>query len=99
MFVAPGDQVYEGMVVGEHARSNDLPVNPTRAKQLTNMRASGTDENIILKPSRLFTLESALEYVEDDEWVEITPGNIRLRKMLLKESDRKRAGRASLALK
>ena len=99
MFVAPGDDVYEGMIVGENARSNDLPVNPTRAKQLTNMRASGTDDNIILKPARLFTLESALEYVEDDEWVEITPGNIRLRKMLLKESDRKRAGRASLALK
>ena len=99
MFVSPGDDVYEGMIVGENARSNDLPVNPTRAKQLTNMRASGTDDNIILKPSRLFTLESALEYVEDDEWVEITPGNIRLRKMLLKESDRKRAGRAALATK
>ena len=93
MFVSPGDAVYEGMIVGENARSNDLPVNPTRAKQLTNMRASGTDDNILLKPARMFSLESALEYVEDDEWVEITPGNIRLRKMLLKESDRKRAGR------
>ncbi|MDG1872792.1 MAG: translational GTPase TypA [Mariniblastus sp.] len=97
MFVAPGDAVYEGMIVGENARSNDLPVNPTRAKQLTNMRASGTDENVQLKPARLFSLESALEYVEDDEWVEITPGCIRLRKMLLKESDRKRAGRAALS--
>jgi len=99
MFVSPGDAVYEGMIVGENARSNDLPVNPTRAKQLTNMRASGTDDNILLKPARLFSLESALEYVEDDEWVEITPGNIRLRKMLLKESDRKRAGRAAMATK
>ena len=97
MFVSPGDAVYEGMIVAEHVRSNDLPVNPTKAKQLTNMRASGTDDNIQLKPARQFTLESALEYVEDDEWVEITPSCIRLRKMLLKESDRKRAGRAALA--
>jgi len=94
MFVSPGDQVYEGMIVAEHVRSNDLPVNPTKAKQLTNMRASGTDDNVMLKPARQFTLESALEYVEDDEWVEITPSHIRLRKMLLKESDRKRANRA-----
>ena len=94
MFVSPGDAVYEGMIVAEHVRSNDLPVNPTKAKQLTNMRASGTDDNILLKPARQFTLESALEYVEDDEWVEITPSCIRLRKMLLKESDRKRANRA-----
>ena len=99
MFVSPGDDVYEGMIVGENARSNDLPVNPTRAKQLTNIRAAGSDENILLKPARLFSLESALEYVEDDEWVEITPNNIRLRKMLLKESDRKRANRAALANK
>lgn len=99
MFVSPGDDVYEGMIVGENARSNDLPVNPTRAKQLTNIRAAGSDENILLKPARLFSLESALEYVEDDEWVEITPSNIRLRKMLLKESDRKRANRAALANK
>ena len=99
MFVSPGDDVYEGMIVGENARSNDLPVNPTRAKQLTNIRAAGSDENILLKPARLFSLESALEYVEDDEWVEITPSNIRLRKLLLKESDRKRANRAALANK
>jgi GTP-binding protein len=99
MFVSPGDDVYEGMIVGENARANDLPVNPTRAKQLTNIRAAGSDENILLKPARLFSLESALEYVEDDEWVEITPGNIRLRKMLLKESDRKRANRATVANK
>ena len=94
MFVSPGEAVYEGMIVAEHVRPNDLPVNPTRAKQLTNMRASGSDENLQLKPARIFSLESALEYVEDDEWVEITPANIRLRKMLLKESDRKRAGRS-----
>jgi GTP-binding protein len=99
MFVSPGDDVYEGMIVGENARSNDLPVNPTRAKQLTNIRAAGSDENILLKPARLFSLESALEYVEDDEWVEITPGSIRMRNMLLKETDRKRAGRAAMAAK
>ena len=97
MFVAPGDQVYEGMIVGENARSNDLPVNPTKEKQLTNIRAAGSDENILLKPPREFSLEAALEYVEDDELVEVTPTQIRLRKSLLKESDRKRAGRAAMA--
>ncbi|MEL7498948.1 MAG: translational GTPase TypA [Planctomycetota bacterium] len=91
MFVSPGAQVYEGMIVGENARNNDLPVNPTREKQLTNIRAAGSDENILLKPPRQFSLEAALEYVEEDEWVEITPENIRLRKILLKQSDRKRA--------
>jgi GTP-binding protein len=96
MFVAPGDAVYEGMIVGENVRNNDLPVNPTKEKQLTNMRASGSDENILLKPPRVFSLEAALEYVEDDEWVEITPTTIRLRKMLLKENDRKRAGRSAV---
>jgi GTP-binding protein len=99
MFVAPGDQVYEGMIVGENARSNDLPVNPTKEKQLTNIRASGSDENILLKPPKQFSLEAALEYVEDDELVEITPTQIRLRKILLKESDRKRANRAAVAAK
>ena len=96
MFVAPGDEVYEGMIVGENARSNDLPVNPCKEKQLTNMRASGSDENILLKPPRLFSLEAALEYVEDDELVEITPTKIRLRKGLLRESDRKRMARAAI---
>jgi GTP-binding protein len=95
MFVAPGDQVYEGMIVGENARDNDLAVNPTREKALTNMRASGSDENILLKPPRQFSLESSLEYVEDDELVEITPTKIRLRKILLSENDRKRAVRAA----
>lgn len=97
MFVAPGQQVYEGMIVGENARSNDLPVNPTKEKQLTNIRAAGSDENILLKPPRDFSLEAALEYVEEDEWVEITPDNIRLRKVLLKQSDRKRANRNKAA--
>jgi GTP-binding protein len=96
MFVAPGDEVYEGMIVGENARDNDLPVNPTKEKKLTNIRASGSDENILLKPPRQFSLEAALEYIEDDELVEITPTQIRLRKALLKESDRRRLGRATV---
>ena len=94
MFVAPGDEVYEGMIVGENSRGNDLPVNPTKEKKLTNMRASGNDENILLKPARQFTLEAALEYIEDDELVEITPSQIRMRKFVLREADRRRLGRA-----
>lgn len=94
MFVGPTDEVYEGMIVGEHVRDNDLPVNPTREKKLTNMRASGSDENIILKPHRQMTLEEALEYIEGDELVEVTPTKIRLRKAMLKENDRKRMARA-----
>ena len=96
MFVSPGDEVYEGMVVGENARSNDLPVNPCREKKLTNMRASGSDENILLKPAIKFSLEEALEYIEDDELVEITPGSIRIRKGLLKASDRKKLARVAI---
>jgi GTP-binding protein len=94
MFVAPGDDVYEGMIVGENARDNDLTVNPTKEKKLTNIRAAGSDENIILKPPRQLYLEMALEYIEDDELVEITPSTIRLRKKLLRESDRRRVGRS-----
>jgi GTP-binding protein len=94
MFVAPGDEVYEGMIVGENARSEDMNVNPTKEKKLTNVRAAGSDENIILKPPRRLSLEAALEYIEDDELVEITPNHIRLRKMLLKEADRRRKARA-----
>jgi GTP-binding protein len=94
MFVAPGDEVYEGMIVGENSRSEDMSVNPTREKKLTNMRASGTDRNILLKPPRILSLESALEYIEEDELVEVTPTQIRLRKKILKETDRKRASRA-----
>ncbi len=96
MFVAPGDEVYEGMIVGENARDNDLPVNPTKEKKLTNVRAAGSDENILLKPPRQFSLEAALEYIEDDELVEITPLQIRLRKALLKEADRRRLGRTAI---
>ena len=96
MFVGPGDEVYEGMIVGENARDNDLPVNPTKEKKLTNMRASGSDENILLKPPRLLSLEAALEYIEDDELVEITPTKIRLRKALLREADRRRMARAAI---
>lgn len=90
LFVKPGDEVYEGMVVGENSRENDMVVNPIREKKLTNMRASGSDENIILKPPRDMSLEMALEYIEDDEYVEVTPKTIRLRKVVLLESERKR---------
>src|SRR5205814_2875676 len=93
MFVAPGDPVYEGQIVAENARDNDMTVNPTTAKKLSNMRTTGSDENIILKPARKMTLEQALEYIEEDELVEATPGSIRLRKELLTENARKKAGR------
>lgn len=94
LFVAPGDEIYEGMIVGENARDNDLTVNPCREKKLTNIRAAGSDENIILKPPRALFLEAALEYIEADELVEVTPKSIRLRKMSLRESDRRRQTRA-----
>jgi GTP-binding protein len=93
LFVKPGDEVYEGMVVGEHARDNDIVVNATKAKQLTNVRAAGSDENIILTPPRKFTLEQAIDYIEDDELVEVTPNFIRLRKTYLTENERKRFSR------
>ncbi|MBU6238561.1 MAG: translational GTPase TypA [Planctomycetes bacterium] len=95
LFVAPGDDVYEGMIVGENARDNDLVVNPTKEKKLTNIRAAGNDENIILKPPRELFLEAALEYIEDDELVEVTPNAIRLRKLYLRESDRRRNPKSS----
>jgi GTP-binding protein len=98
MFVTHNDEVYEGMIVGENARDNDLAVNPTKEKKLTNMRASGSDENILLKPPRKMSLESALEYIEDDELVEVTPNSIRLRKMLLTENDRRRQSRKTESL-
>jgi GTP-binding protein len=94
MFVAPGDDVYEGMIVGENSREGDMVVNPVREKKLTNMRASGSDENILLKPPREMTLEAALEYIEEDEYVEVTPKVIRLRKIGLTEADRKRKNRS-----
>ena len=90
LFVGPGDDVYEGMIVGENARDNDLVVNPTKEKKLTNVRAAGSDENIILKPHRQLFLEAALEYIEDDELVEVTPNVIRMRKVFLRENERRR---------
>lgn len=90
LFVGPGDEVYEGMVVGENSRDNDLVVNVVRGKQLTNVRASGSDENIILTPPRQFTLEQAIDFIQDDELVEVTPHFIRLRKRFLTENERKR---------
>ncbi|MCB1646773.1 MAG: translational GTPase TypA, partial [Pseudomonadales bacterium] len=97
MFIDPNQEVYEGQVVGLHSRGNDLVVNPLKGKQLTNIRASGTDENIILTPPVRHTLEQAIEFIEDDELVEITPNHIRLRKKLLTENERKRAGRERVA--
>ncbi|MCY0965208.1 translational GTPase TypA [Parathalassolituus penaei] len=95
LFVSPGAEVYEGMIVGLHSRDNDLVVNPTKAKQLTNVRASGTDEAIVLTPPVKHTLEQALEFIEDDELVEVTPTSIRLRKKLLTENERKRSNKKS----
>ena len=91
LFIGPQTEVYEGMIIGLHSRDNDLVVNPTKAKQLTNVRASGTDEAIVLTPPVRHTLEQALEFIEDDELVEVTPVSIRLRKKLLTENERKRA--------
>ncbi len=90
-FVEPGEEVYEGQVIGEHNRSNDLLVNVTKTKKLTNMRASGSDDKVSLPPPRRFSLEEALEYIQEDEYVEVTPKSIRLRKIFLKEHERKRA--------
>ncbi|MFK0571768.1 translational GTPase TypA [Endozoicomonas sp.] len=94
LFVNPNVDVYEGQVIGLHSRDNDLTVNPTKAKQLTNVRAAGTDENIILTPPVRHSLEQALEFIDDDELVEVTPHNIRIRKKFLKEHERKRASRS-----
>ena len=95
LFIQPNIDVYEGQIVGLHSRSNDLVVNPTKAKQLTNVRASGTDEALILTPPVLHSLEQALEFIDADELVEVTPDSIRLRKKLLLEHERKRASRAA----
>jgi GTP-binding protein len=95
LFIEPQISCYEGMIVGIHARDNDLVVNVTKEKQLTNIRASGSDENIILTPAIKLSLEQALEFIDDDELVEVTPQSIRLRKKALKETDRKRASRAA----
>jgi len=95
LMVGHGDEVYEGQIVGIHSRDNDLVVNPLKAKKLTNMRAAGKDENLILTNPIRYTLEQAMEFIDDDELVEVTPGQIRLRKRALKEHERKRAGRGS----
>jgi len=93
LFIEPGDEVYEGMICGENARSDDMVVNPTKEKKLTNMRASGSDRNILLKPPRRMSLEESLEYIEEDELVEVTPAVIRLRKILLSEHERRKVSR------
>jgi GTP-binding protein len=95
LFIDPGTEVYEGMIIGLHSRDNDLIVNPLKAKQLTNIRAAGTDENILLTPPIRMSLEQAIEFIDDGELVEITPKSIRLRKQFLKEHERKRASRAT----
>ncbi len=95
LFVGPGDRVYEGMVVGIHSRDNDLVVNPIREKKLTNIRAAGKDENVLLTPPIRLTLELAVEFIDDDELVEVTPRSIRIRKRFLKEHERKRAARGA----
>jgi GTP-binding protein len=96
LMIGHGEEVYEGMIIGIHSRNNDLVVNPLKAKQLTNIRAAGTDENIILTPPIRFSLEQALEFIDDDELVEVTPHAIRVRKKFLKEHERKRASREAV---
>ena len=97
MFVAPGADVYEGMIVGENSRPDDMDVNPTKEKKLTNVRSAGKDENILLTPPVKLTLEYAVEFIEDDELVEVTPKSIRLRKRFLVEHERKAAARRAEA--
>jgi GTP-binding protein len=91
-FIDPGVEVYEGQIVGEHIRNNDLVVNLTKGKQLTNMRASGSDDNVRIAPAIKFSLEESMEYIQADEYIEITPQSMRLRKIYLTENDRKRFG-------
>jgi GTP-binding protein len=93
LFIEPGTDVYEGMIIGENARPGDMDVNPTKEKKLTNMRTTSSDENIQLEPPRGLTLESALEYIEGDELIEVTPSSIRLRKRFLSANDRKKLSR------
>jgi GTP-binding protein len=92
-FVAPNEDIYEGQVIGENSRAGDLCVNVTKTKKLTNMRASGSDDKVRLAPPKVFSLEECLEYIQSDEYVEVTPKNLRIRKILLKETDRKRSGK------
>ena len=97
MFLKPGDPVYEGMLVGENARVDDMEVNATKEKKLTNMRTTASDEMIILEPPRQVTLELALEYIEDDELIEVTPSSIRLRKRALGATERRKLARSARA--
>ena len=97
MFVEPGDEVYEGMVVGENSRENDLDVNPTKAKAFSNMREANKDATVVLKAARRMSLEMALEYIASDEAVEVTPSAIRMRKLVLSEVDRRRQARSERA--
>jgi GTP-binding protein len=98
LFVAPGEHVYEGMIVGENSRVDDMEVNPSKEKKLTNMRTTASDEHVVLEPPRAITLEYALEYIEQDELIEVTPESIRLRKRFLRANDRKRAARDARAM-
>lgn len=93
-FIAPGENIYEGQVIGENSRGNDLVVNVTKTKKMSNMRSSGADDKVKLAPPKEFTLEECLEYIQADEYVEVTPENLRIRKILLKETDRKRHGKS-----
>ena len=97
MFVSHGEKLYEGMIIGIHSRDNDLVVNPIKTKKLTNIRAAGKDDAILLTPPLQLTLEYAVEFIADDELVEVTPASIRIRKRFLKEQDRKRASRSEAA--
>lgn len=92
-FIAPGESIYEGQVIGENSRNNDLVVNVTKTKKMSNMRSSGADDKVKLAPPKVFSLEECLEYIQADEYVEVTPENLRIRKILLKETDRKRSGK------
>jgi GTP-binding protein len=92
-FISPGEQIYAGQVIGEHSRSEDLSINICKTKKLTNIRASGTDEKVILPPPLIFSLEEALEYIQEDEYVEVTPKYMRMRKIILDENERKRRNR------
>jgi GTP-binding protein len=92
-FVDPNEDIYEGQVIGENSRGNDLVVNITKTKKMSNMRSSGADDKVKIAPAIRFSLEEALEYIQADEYVEVTPSKIRLRKVLLKENERKRANK------
>jgi len=94
-FLGPGERVYQGQIIGEHSRETDIIVNPAKGKKLTNMRASGSDDAVVLTPHVQMTLEECISYINDDELVEITPESIRLRKMILDGTDRKRAKNAA----